>query len=117
MADIISKNSKPIISTPKVKKTFRCEVCSSTCSSKSNLKDHVASVHEGKKPFKTIQLFQGWRSTWNQFMKARKHSNVQYVKKAIPKIVIWTHTWNQSMMEKGHSNVTFVTTAQVEWMS
>ena len=31
---------------------FKCEVCDYSCSQKGDLKKHVISVHEGKKPFK-----------------------------------------------------------------
>ena len=33
-----------------VKKTFECEFCANNYSNKSNLKSHIASVHEEKKP-------------------------------------------------------------------
>jgi hypothetical protein len=34
------------------KKPFKCEVCDYSCSQKSIMKSHVVSAHEGKKPFK-----------------------------------------------------------------
>ena len=36
----------------KIKKTFMCEICSISFARKTNLKEHIESVHEGKKPFK-----------------------------------------------------------------
>ena len=37
-----------------VDKHLKCQICDSSLKSKRNLKNHIASVHERKKPFKCI---------------------------------------------------------------
>ena len=49
------------------KKTFKCEFCNHTFSQKINLKSHVASIHEGKKPFKCE--FCNYTCSTNQVLK------------------------------------------------
>ena len=39
----------------KENKSFKCEVCDYSWSQKKDLNRHVASVHEGNKPFKVLR--------------------------------------------------------------
>ena len=41
-----------IASVHEGKKPFNCELCNYSCSENSRMKKHIASAHEGKKPFK-----------------------------------------------------------------
>ena len=43
---------KHVVSVHEEKKPFKCEICDYSCSLKNNMKRHVESVHEGKKAFK-----------------------------------------------------------------
>ena len=36
----------------KEKRPFKCDICEYSCPGKSHLKQHIASIHEGKKAFK-----------------------------------------------------------------
>ena len=37
-------------------KPFKCEGCDYSCSRKCHLKQHVATVYEGKKPFTFVKI-------------------------------------------------------------
>ena len=65
---------KEIKSTPnKGQKRIKCERCGRNFSSKSILNVHVASVHEGKKPFKChfSPEHQTWQNMLIRFMKKK----------------------------------------------
>jgi uncharacterized Zn-finger protein len=62
------------------KKSYKCEICYYSCSQKGDLKIHISSVHEGKKYVtKDLLVMEPWKGIKNQFMKKRKHSNVNFV--------------------------------------
>ena len=44
------KNTKPKEMTGEIHQLYKCIVCDYSCSKKCVLKNHVQSVHEGKKP-------------------------------------------------------------------
>ena len=48
------QNSKQVFSDHVVDTGLKCNTCYSTFKTKRNLKSHIVSVHEGKKPFKCI---------------------------------------------------------------
>ena len=51
--DINSKHTEKIMSIDHVEDTcLKCDICSSLFKTKRQLKKHIESVHEGKKPFK-----------------------------------------------------------------
>ena len=61
------------------KKPFKCDICNFSCSQKSNMKKHVAAVHEGNKPFKCAICDYSFFNMLQQFMKEKNRLNVTYV--------------------------------------
>ena len=83
-----SRLNTSVLSSPEVKKTVECEICSKSLSNKTQLARHISAIHEGKKPFKCAIC---------DYSSSRKGDMKRHV---------------ESVHEgKSHSSVTFVTTA------
>ena len=54
MVLIQSNIKRHLASVHEGKKPFKCDICDYICSQKMDMNRHIASVHEGKKPFKCV---------------------------------------------------------------
>ena len=82
---------------------------------KGNLNKHVASVHEGNKPFKCeVCDYRSahWKDMFHQFMKWKSHSNVKYVTTDLLKNML-----PQCMKVVSSSIVKFVTSVVLSFES
>ena len=66
-----------------------CQICDYIYSTKTNLKNHIDAVHEGKKPHKWVAaLQQTVKLMLIQFMMERSHINARFVITAFQEKII-----------------------------
>ena len=69
---------KHVQSVHEKKKPFKCDICDYSCSNKNVLKKHVTAVHDEKQPFKFEICDKCFAHISNMFMSKSSHSNVMF---------------------------------------